>query len=367
MWPSVIALFVVSGVGCDGTNPPSDRGSLQVLIGNGDGTFSSGWSAPIHMPRAVAVADLDGDSRSELAVARYDNAVATYAETVAGEFELQYEYEVDPWPSSITALDANSDGMADLVVGCAGSLNVLLGKGAGQLTPPQKFPGGENAAIATLDFNRDSILDVALVRQSNVIVLLGKQDGTFDGFQEVALPAQLHAIATADVNDDGNTDILATATTIGLLVPDYGTVFVLLGGPTAFSLTGSYDAANAGQDVTVADINNDAKPDLLVPGHDSVDIGFGVGDGTFAAFTEHLVGSFARSVIVSDFNADVTNDLAVLRTSGYVTTLLGTPSGLRWVDTYAVGHAPVAFLATDVNDDGRIDLLIVNEGGQGLP
>ena len=58
--------------------------------------------------------------------------------------------------------------------------------------------------------------------------------------------------------------------------------------------------------VVVADLNGDAKSDLVVgtAGSRSVSVLLGVGDGTFGSATGFLVGSTPESVAVGDLNGD---------------------------------------------------------------
>jgi hypothetical protein len=362
-------MWIAYGVGCNSVAEPPERGSIQLLIGNGDGTFVPGWQLPAPAPRSVLLADLDGDSRAELVVPRYDNAVAVYAENVNGEYELQREYEVENLPNKIVALDVNADAIDDWVVACTREVNVLLGTGDGEMLAPRAYRGGDNTGLATLDFDRDSITDLVMPYSNGVLLLRGTQDGDFEEFATLAVPSVVHDVETADVNKDGYTDILATAMTIGLLVPDHGSVYVLAGGPTGFALPTTYDTSNPGQELTVADLDSDGWTDILVTGGDAVTVGRGRATGSFDPFIEHVVGSAADSAQVDDFNGDMQPDVVVTHTNGQVSVALGsgTVYGLGIWQSYPAGFVPSSFIATDLNHDGRQDLLVVNEGNHGIP
>jgi hypothetical protein len=139
-------------------------------------------------------------------------------------------------------------------------VNVWLGKGNGT------FPGGGNYcsggiftySVAVADLNSDGKPDLALASQclpdgcstdGAVSVLAGNGDGTF-------LPALIydsggtgaHSVALADVNGDGNPDLLvanAISNTVGVLLNNNPPR-----GPTTTTLSSSSNPSVAGQSVT---------------------------------------------------------------------------------------------------------------------
>src|SRR5579863_4485261 len=122
----------------------------------------------------------------------------------------------------------NSDGNVDLVVAnqcfdsnCqSGGVSVLLGNGDGTFQPPQSYPSGgyEAYAVAIGDVNGDGKADLIVANscQSSsqcvngaVGVLLGNGDGTFQAAQSYSSGGVVaSAVTIADVNKDGNADLL---------------------------------------------------------------------------------------------------------------------------------------------------------------
>ena len=353
MQAHLIALCTVASIGCS-----SEGGSIEVLIGNRDGTFRRGQSLSTAAPRAIALADLDGAVAPELEVAHYDNLVTTYAAFPRGEYVRDQGLEVDASPNSIASADLNGDRENDLIVACDGKLDVMLGAGNGQMYEATSFPGGANTAVATLDFDHDARVDVAIVDSSNVVLLGGHGDGTLETAQVIPLDSPLHELATVDLDGDGNTDILATAVTVDLLA-EHGLVYVLLARPGGF-IQAVHHVPNPGESLLVSDFNNDSVADLIVTGGTSVAIALGTGDGTFAPFTDHVFGSGARSAVASDFDRDGYQDLAVI-VGGAVSVALGSDEGLGTPRSYDAGPAPAALVAVDIDDDGRRDLVVSND------
>lgn len=100
---------------------------LQVLIGNGDGTFRDETASRLPVqdegdewPNAIRVADLNGDGRADFAVPHSGLAAkpALYLDDATGVFRLHLAGE----PMTLfTLLDANRDGRPDLLGSFAGN------------------------------------------------------------------------------------------------------------------------------------------------------------------------------------------------------------------------------------------------------
>ena len=68
-------------------------------------------------PHAVAVADLDGDGKPDLAVTGYDDGtVSVLLNNGDGTFAAPRRYPTGAGPGTVAAADLNGDGSPDLVV-----------------------------------------------------------------------------------------------------------------------------------------------------------------------------------------------------------------------------------------------------------
>jgi hypothetical protein len=98
----------------------SNDGTVSVLLGKGDGTFTPALGSPIHVggePFSVAVGDFNGDGNNDLAVANFaDNTVNVLLGDGHGGFGSRLNLPVGTGPGSVAVADFNGDGKPDLAV-----------------------------------------------------------------------------------------------------------------------------------------------------------------------------------------------------------------------------------------------------------
>jgi hypothetical protein len=321
VFPTAIAAEDLNGDGkSDIAVANSFAGDVSILIGGGDGTFIPG--APVQSrgtTDAVAVGDFNGDGKLDLAIGNISgNAITTYSGNGNGTFTLRGTVSVSA-PVSIAVADLNGDRRADLVVasGTYGSITgqsvaVLLGNGDGSFRTPVNYATGPSPyGVVIGDFNGDGKPDLAVVNGDNnsVSILLGVGNGTFITAVTYVVGAYPDAIASGDFNGDGKLDLA---------------------------------------------VGNDFSND--------VSILLGKGDGTFAAAISFPAGSGPSSVAVADFNGDGWADLAVSnRFDNSVVVLMGNGDGTFQSGlTFSAGAHPNAIVAKDLNRDGKPDLVTAN-------
>jgi Bacterial Ig-like domain (group 3)/FG-GAP-like repeat len=322
------------------------QASVGVLLGNGDGTFQQAVvydTGATGVALSAAVGDLNGDGKPDLVVANlkctttsFEGCVSVLLGNGDGTFQKALVYDAAGWNSqSIVLADVNGDGKLDLLVtnagGVAGSVGVMLGKGDGTFQPAVAYASGGDFALnlAVADVNSDGRPDlvVANVYSDTIGVLLGNGDGTFR--RAVAYSSGGHGILSMvvkDVNGDGNLDVLAAncGALWGFCPGTNGAVVsVLLGNRNGtFRRAEIYSVGSAPkgipgeapQDLTVADVNGDGIPDLLVTRFFSgwLAVLLGNGDGTFQPPLNYDSGSYKEGMVaVADLNGDGRLDLAI--------------------------------------------------------
>ena len=269
---------------------------------------------------------------------------------------------------SIAAGDLNHDGFPD-VVGTNGNgntvgpntVNVFLNKGDGTLAAGVPYLSGIIAyKIAIADVDLDGNPDLVVTAPNGIFVLKGKGDGTFpsdsvvlatNGSYDAGLPYDLTVLRVADVDLDGIPDIIVA----------HGSptaVAVFLGnGDGSFQAPITTSTASTINDFVVADFNGDGLPDLAVGSASSLTVLDGAGDGTFSAPVLLASGS-AASLTAADLNHDGIQDIA-FSSSGNIYVLLGTAGGGFQQPTSYPAQAIITntLAVTDVDGDGNADLV----------
>ena len=114
-------------------------GSVSVLAGMGDGSFQAKLDyATGSVPYSIAIGDLNGDGRPELATANAQaNTVSVLPGRGDGSFRAKLDYATGSLPYAIAIGDLNGDGKPDLATanGGADSVSVLTNKATAASRP----------------------------------------------------------------------------------------------------------------------------------------------------------------------------------------------------------------------------------------
>jgi hypothetical protein len=295
-------------------------GLVDLLLGDGDGTFMTASPVSVASPGASIQADLNRDGKPDLlVVSSVTGQLSVLLGNVDGTFGAATNYVFpgsSPAPSALAAGDLNRDGAPDVVVanGAANLVCFFWGNGTGALTTPAlpecKVVGDGPTSIALGDFDKNGALDVATANgpHNSVGVLLGAGDGSFQPLRSFPVGDPLNvvspiALAAGDLNGDGNLD-LVTANNVG------DSLGVLLGlGTGSFNPVVFYAAPGEPTNLFAADLDDDGKTDLLAPIRGSgVAIFSGSGTGTLLTPTGWYLDAHAYTL--ADFDRDGRTDLA---------------------------------------------------------
>jgi hypothetical protein len=222
--------------------------------------------------------------------------------------------------------------------------------------------------LAVVDVNNDNKPDIIVANQYgyNVGVLLNGGNGTFLSQTAYSTGSSSHPqfVSVVDINGDGKPDIIVGSNGEN----DFGVFFNFGNGTFLPQVPYRTGAASYPPSLTVADVNNDNKPDIIIANQNENTIGIllNPGNGTFTSQTLIPLeyGTAPTSPSVFDINVDNKpdivfanyggNSVSILFNSGDGTFLTGT--------TYPTGSEsqPTFLSVVDVNQDDKFDIVVVN-------
>ncbi len=382
--------------------------TLEVQLGNGDGTFQApiylgGCCSPdLRNANWAAIGDFNGDGNLDIASSVGAGGVAIWLGDGTGNFAFKQEIPIAgtccSGPAAGAAGDFNGDGIPDLVVinqtSNPGVAQVYFANGDGTFnaTPAVVTVGTMNqnspSSVVVGDFNQDGHLDFATVNSGcctdSISVALGKGDGTFQ--TAVNYPVSNAggnivngvSIVTADFNHDTYLD-LAT------LEPGSNAIAVFLNNkdgtfatPTFYSAQGSVTDPGFPMDLAVADFNKDGNPDLAFSANwrGSTGVILGNADGSFGQPIWYVTDVVPTGVATGDFNGDGNPDVIVsTNANNSATVLLGNGNGsFKSARNYvpfivtnsfrcSIGNGipnPSSITFADFNGDGKPDMAVAD-------
>ena len=355
--------------------PALNLQEVRILLGNGDGSFSSGsiLSGSLdYRALELTVLDFDDDGNLDLAWrSRFsDDSILVFGDGT-GDFDGIQNIFVGSGHLGLAAEDTDGDGVSDLAIATTAGrrINVVFGNSDRSFDNRQlsnQVHGGTVRNLSFSDIDLDGIADLTFSSFSDFNVLAGRGDGRFvDVFEyQIGSTDEL-----ADFNnDDGALDVYRAFGSTGRTA--------LNNGDGTFPQRVSVFTQREPAAVLSADFDRDGISDLLIfgtnffhPFSDGVFVFRGQADGNFEEVDTGIARTLLNSGATGDFNGDGLPDFALTQvfsdTPGPLTVFLGN-GDLTFTISHSthVGNRPLDTQSGDFDGDGILDLATCNRDSQ---
>ena len=309
-------------------------------------TFNTGLDLTTGLlPYMAAIGDLDGDGKPDLVVVNKSSSfvivyrnISASGSISASSFSAYMMFTVDASGTNVKLADIDGDGKLDIVT--------------------------THSTTARVDILRNTSTTGAISFATKVIVNVGTQP---------------YEVVIADFDGDGKPDIATADLAIDSIavVRNNSTAGTIVSG--SFSAPVKYQVGNGPISIDAADLDGDGRQDIIVSNDSATSIsvlrnattGAGAFTSTsFAPKVDFTTGTTPAEVKCADIDGDGKPDILVVNSGAntlsvfHNTTTTGAISSSSFstkVD-FATGTTPESIAIADMNGDGKVDVLVSNNG-----
>ncbi len=336
-------------------------------------------------PYTVAVGDLDGDGKPDVAVANEGSGMLSIfrntSTTGSCDFATKADFATGVSPRGVAVGDVDGDGKPDVVVTNNGGTTISVYRntstiGAITLDPKVDFAMGNGPnTVAIGDVDGDGKADLVVASEfSSGMISIFRNTGNVGTISFAAKVDSLTGsgpwgVAIGDLDGDGKPDIVnanAGNNTISVFRNTSTGGSISLDPKVDFA-TGSYPLG-----VAIGDVDADGKPDVVVTNYSGATVSVFRNTSTSGSISldvkaDFATGSVPAGVALGDMDGDGKADIATANySSSTVSVLRNTSSsgtiGLAGKVDFATGSAPVGVVISDMDGDGKPDLAATNQG-----
>lgn len=293
-------------------------------------------------PRSVSIGDLDGDGKPDLVVANYNSNNVSILRNTAIEgsittssFAAKVDFTTGANPCSVAIGDLDGDGKPDLAIAnfSSNNVSVLRNISMGIITATSFTgtrvdfaTGGNPYSVALGDLDGDGKADIVVANYTNDNVSVLRNNASPGSITNISFASKVDfgagtnpcGVAIGDLDGDGKLDLAITnfnSNSVSVLrnIAISGSIT-----STSFVPKIDYVTANNPIDLAIGDIDGDGKADIVIANYNSNNISVlhnafsgNITAASFDAKVNFTTGAGSNSIAIGDLDGDGKVDIAV--------------------------------------------------------
>ncbi|MBS1643119.1 MAG: VCBS repeat-containing protein [Bacteroidetes bacterium] len=319
-------------------------------------------------PYSVAIGDLDGDGKLDLVVANYGSSTvsilrntSSVGSITSSSFATKVDYTTASSPEIVAIGDLDGDGKPDLAVADYSSkISVLRNTSVSGSITSSSFAakvdfatGGSTPTLVIADLDGDGKPELIASNSSSNTISVFRNVSSSGSITSSSFAAKVDfttgttpvSLAIGDLDGDGKLDLVAA---------NYGssTVSILRNTSSVGSITSSsfatkvdFTTGNGPQSVAIGDLDGDGKPDLAVANFNlssttvsifrNTSVSGSITSSSFATKVDFATGVRPISVAIGDLDGDGISDLAVANFTSNTLSIFHNNPAYTWYSSAA--------------------------------
>jgi FG-GAP-like repeat/IPT/TIG domain/Secretion system C-terminal sorting domain/FG-GAP repeat len=331
-------------------------------------------------PYSVSTGDLDGDGKPDMVVANTGaNTISIFLNSSTPgsvSFAPKIDLVTGKSPHRICIADISGDGIPEILVTNYddGSVSIFRNNSTpGSLSFSAKTDiatgaNPESLAVGDLDGNGTADLVVTNSGASSITIFTNKASsggGTdYSNPTTIGYGGSPMGVTLGDLDGDGKPDII-----VSNIMSNNLSVFRNTGGGgiLSFALNIDYPAFLSPQQISVADLDGDGKPELVAGGNQTISISKNNSTPGNISFSPAVSTGSVADVFtaIADLDGDGKPDIAAaaqFSNAAYVLKNESTVGNILLDNSqfYGVGNNPTDIAIADFDGDGKPDLVLSN-------